>query len=438
MQDLSANKKNKLLQWLFLAVMIMPAFFTFPDNPKRANPQKKDTQLLQANSAEPRWSEIPKRPVAFTSLQSYTDPTLTKKAKKIPAKTQLQIGQLGKNYFKLLDGTFVSNSKNKVIADLILTTTPIDQPVYLIKDTDVLYTPLTTYDNQVYSRLTGNQKVHAQKKATTSWGTYYEISFDGGKTGWIDSGSVTLENPKLESVQALLDQKYRQTDYSIYVKMLDSDFTAGVNPTKKMYSASLAKLPILYWTQKQINAGNASLNDKLVYNELVNEWAGAFKTQGTGFLSKTADNQSYTLLDLINRTAKDSDNVASNLLAYYETNQFSTDYRTQVSQIAGQPWNPIDREASSEMIGRILEALYHEGGAGFNALIGTDYDSERIPAKIPTTVKIAHKIGTADEFNHDAAIVFTSEPYILVIETNSNVDNDELATISQDIYEVMK
>jgi beta-lactamase class C len=42
-------------------------------------------------------------------------------------------------------------------------------------------------------------------------------------------------------------------------------------------------------TQKQINAGNASLGDSLAYNELVNDWQGAFKTEGTGFLPKTPD-----------------------------------------------------------------------------------------------------------------------------------------------------
>ena len=51
---------------------------------------------------------------------------------------------------------------------------------------------------------------------------------------------------------------------------------------------------------------------------------------------------------------------------------------------------------------------------------------------------MAHKIGTADEFNHDAALIFTAEPYILVIETNNDADNEELANISQAIYEVMK
>jgi beta-lactamase class C len=43
-----------------------------------------------------------------------------------------------------------------------------------------------------------NNKVYATKKATTNWGSYYQIVFDGGKTGWINSESATLKNPKLD------------------------------------------------------------------------------------------------------------------------------------------------------------------------------------------------------------------------------------------------
>ena len=42
---------------------------------------------------------------------------------------------------------------------------------------------------------------------------------------------------------------------------------------------------------------------------------------------------------------------------------------------------------------------------------------------------------------HEKTLLFlpcTAEPYILVIETNNDADNEELANISQAIYEVMK
>ncbi|GFH40505.1 serine hydrolase [Lactococcus insecticola] len=446
MQETIKINKINILQWLVLVTMVAPAFFTWPPKTEVVSSQtraKADASQKPPSEIPPKsqtWQAIPKRAVTLTTVKSYADAHLTKVSKQIPARTHLSIKTISASgkAFELTDGTFIKNDKVQVASDVILSTQDINQIIYITKPSDVLYTPFTTYDNQVYSKLTSGQKLVADKIAKTNWGTYYQVSFDGGKTGWISKDSLTEKNPKLDKVQALLNQKYNKSAYSIYVKQLDSTFTAGVNQTEKMYSASLSKLPILYWTQEQINKGNASLSDQLTYNDLVNSWAGAFKPAGTGFLPKTANNQKYSLLDLINRTAKDSDNVGSNMLAYYETGKFSDTYQAAIAEIAGQAWDPDTRLASSEMVGRVLESLYQAGGAGFNALIGTDYDNERIPAQLPKTLKVAHKIGTADEFNHDAAIVFTSEPYILVIETNDNSNNDVLANISKDIYEVMK
>ncbi|GFH42636.1 serine hydrolase [Lactococcus hodotermopsidis] len=438
MQEMIVDKKIKILQWLVFVAMLTPAFFTFPEKTEVVSSQTHVKPIPNNKVEIDAWSEIPKRAVALTELQVYSDENLSKKTGKISSKTKLTISEVSAKNFKLSDGTFIKNDKNQVVSDIILSTEQKKQTIYLTKDVEVLYTPLTTYDNQVYSRLTNGQKYQADKVAKTNWGTYYEVTFEGGKTGWIVSTSATLKNPKLDKVQTLLTQKYNNASYSIYVKQLDSEFTVGINQMQMMYSASLSKLPILYWTQKQINEGNASLDDQLRYDEFVNSWLGAFKTTGTGFLPKTADNKPYSLLDLINRTAKDSDNVSSNIIAYYETGQFSPAYQAEITKIAGQKWDPIERNASSEMTGRVLEALYQVGGAGFNSLIGTDYDDERIPEKLPKNIKVAHKIGTADEFSHDAAIIFASEPYILVIETSNASDNDVLANISKDIYEVMK
>jgi beta-lactamase class C len=97
------------------------------------------------------------------------------KAKKISAKTQLVLSGLEGQSIKLSDGTFVLNNKNEIGSDIVLTTEEINQAFYVIQDADVLYAPLTTLDNQVYSKLIKGDKVYATKKATTNWGTYYQV-----------------------------------------------------------------------------------------------------------------------------------------------------------------------------------------------------------------------------------------------------------------------
>lgn len=439
MHDKIKNKIYFITRWLVFGVMILPAVLPFPNPIKVEGLTRFANMKISAQSpSHGIWSAIPKDAVNVNLVQTYTDFGLTVKGSILPAKTHLKITSVSPTTISLADGTFIANNQKDIISDIVTTTKETSQTLYVIADSEMLYKPLTTFDNEVYKKVTKGEKFKASEIATTNWGTYYGIKLDDGNKAWISADRVTNKNPKLDAVQAMLNQKYNQDNLSIYVKDINSGFTSGVNSSKKMYSASLSKLPILYWAQKQVIEGKASLSDQLVYSELVNSFTGSFKTEGTGLLPKTADNQSYSLLDLINRTAKNSDNVASNIIAYYETHQFSSDFQSDIASISGQSWDPVGREASSEMVGRVLEALYREGGESFNALIGTDFDSQRIPANLPKNVKVAHKIGLADEFNHDAAIVFTDNPYILVIETNNNTSNDVLANISKDVYEVMK
>ncbi len=55
------------------------------------------------------------------------------------------------------------------------------------------------------------------------------------------------------------------------------------------------------------------------YVSEVNDF-GSYKPEGSGSLPKTTDNKN-TQSRLITKTAKESDNVAHNILAYYITNK---------------------------------------------------------------------------------------------------------------------
>ncbi len=423
-----------------LVVAILPTFFAFHSQSTSANSKIKTKIIIKkpANTFKSElYTSIPKHPLSLENINTYKDEKLTEKTGQILAKTQLSITALTGNSFKLSNGSYISANKSQIISDVIQSEQTETTTLYSSKTVNVFYSPFTTYDNQILSTITGNKTLVASQGATTYWGTYYKISFNGGQTGWVSSKDISLENPKLQQVQVLLNKKYNNPNYSIYVKELNSTFTVGVNQNEKMYSASLSKLPILYWTQKRLNNGEATLTDQLLYSSAVNSFSGAYKPAGTGTLPKTADNQNYTLQDIVNRTAKFSDNVGSNMLSFYETNKFDSSFQSAITKIAGTPWNPNTREASSQMVGRVFEALYHEGGASFNALFNTDFDTTKIKAGVPKNIQVAHKIGDADAYNHDAAIVFAPDPYILVVETNGGSDA-VIQQISHDVYGVLQ
>ena len=431
------NLKNKMniAVWLVMIIMLMPAFFIVPQKGQKASLEPKVKSLTQ--SKENYYTNIPSRAVTLTQIVAYKDPAMKQKAGVIPRQKQLEIKSLKENVFELSNHTFVKANPKTIGSDVLLSKEEKKITVYTAKISDVFYSPFTTYDKEVYTKISGGQKLLTNQVAKTNWGTYYEVNFNGGQTGWISKENLNFEDPKMLHAQEILQQKYNDSKYSIYIKQLDNSFTIGVNQDQKMYAASLSKLPILYWTQKRLNEGQATLSDKLQYNTAINTFKGSFEAGGTGVLPTIADNKAYSLSEVITRTAKNSDNVGSNLLAYYETGQFSPDFRTGITKIAGEVWDPVEREASAQMTGRVLEALYNEGGYSFNALFDTQFDDVKIQAGLPKDVRVAHKIGAADAYNHDAAIVFTNKPYILVVETKGGSDKI-ISQISKDVYEVLK
>ena len=106
-----------------------------------------------------------------------------------------------------------------------------------------------------------------------------------------------------------------------------------------------------------------------------------------------------------------------------------------MDKIAKKHWDVEKREASAEMAGNVMEAVYQQNGPIIDALSSTKYDDQRIARDLP--VKVAHKIGDAYDFRHDVAIVYTNSPYVIAIFTDHS-NYDTISNISKDIYEVLK
>ncbi|MFZ4460584.1 serine hydrolase, partial [Enterococcus gallinarum] len=87
---------------------------------------------------------------------------------------------------------------------------------------------------------------------------------------------------RMEKVQQVLNQKYNKSNYSIYVKQLSTQTTAGINADTVMYSASIAKLATLYYVEEKLQDGTISANDTLKYVDAVNSFAKAYDPSGSG------------------------------------------------------------------------------------------------------------------------------------------------------------
>ena len=143
----------------------------------------------------------------------------------------------------------------------------------------------------------------------------------------------------------------------------------------------------------------------------------------------------YSVQDFVVKIAKESDNVGHNILNYYVTHQSDQDFQKTLDRIAKKHWDVEKREASAEMAGNVMEAVYQQNGSIIDALSSKKYHDQRIARDLP--VKVAHKIGDAYDFRHDVAIVYTNSPYVIAIFTDHS-NYDTISNISKDIYEVLK
>ena len=420
--------------------MIFPTFLvTQPlSNPSQVQvPLTADSSYAsQIGTQDHFFVSIPSNPNVYQPIVTYSDPELSQKIGEIKPDTPFTVDQLfvndqGKSVFKLSNKQYVVADQDPIYEDSVLELTEEKKTMWLTSSFTVYDQPLVNGAKSKKTSLTPYSKVEITKTAKTLKGTYLEISGQG----WISKDELSATDNRMEKVQAILNQKYNKDGIAVYVKQVDTGKTAGIYEDQEMYSASIAKLLYLYYTQKEVNESHVDLQTSLKYTKEVNDYPGAYEPEGSGSISKIPDDKDYTVADLINRVAKESDNVAQNILGYYVTHQSDKEFQKVTNKIAGKTWNVETRMASPKMAGNVMEAIYQQNGGIIDALSETRFDDQRISKDIP--VKVAHKIGDAYDFRHDVAIVYTDSPFILAIFTDHS-DYETISAIAKDIYEVLQ
>lgn len=379
---------------------------------------------------------IPQNPNVFQTESIYSDVNLTQVSGQIKPNQDFSITGVAINERKelvyQLDNThYILASKQLLFDDTIVTESTVEQTYWLKQGFTVLSSPISNQAKELKTDLRAYQAITISKIATTAIGDFAYIS----DKGWISLKDLSEKDNRMEAVQALLSSNYSKNNIGIYVKDLTTETEAGINQDKIFYSASIAKLPILYYVQEQLNAGQVALNTTVKYTAESISFNGAYKVSGSGSLSKTPDNKDYTIEELINKTAKESDNVASNLLSYYIANKFDDDFFQVTTAVTGRKWDMVSRETSAQVAGKMMEALYEQNGYVIESLLSTQFDNQRISKDIP--VPVAHKIGDADDVKHDVAIVYAESPFVLSIFTDKS-SYDEITQIANDIYGILK
>ncbi len=425
--------QKKLLVWL------LPVLFGWQVVDSTEIPFKLTAQEeyeLTQTVYDQYFQTIPQNPNVFQTETLYSDLELTDVAGQLQPNQVFSITDVAVNakkelVFQVDNTSYILADTNKLFADVVLTEKLVEQTYWTNKNLTLLSSPIANQAKEVKTDLKSYQAVNVSKIATTPMGDFAYVV----DKGWIAMDELSLLDNRMEAVQQLLIQKYSKDNIGVYVKQLETGQLAGVNQDKAFYSASIAKLPILYYVQERINAGQVDLTTKVKYTVESMSFPGAYVVGGSGSLSKTPDNKEYSVEELINKTAKESDNVASNLLSYYVTHQFNADFYQKTTAITGSKWDMVTRETSAEVAGKMMEALYVQEGYVLESLVSTQFDNQRISKDI--TVPVAHKIGDADDVKHDVAIVYAESPFVLSIFTDKS-SYDEITQIANDVYGILK
>ncbi|HFI0043703.1 TPA: serine hydrolase [Streptococcus suis] len=379
---------------------------------------------------------VPQNPNVFQVENLYSDLELTQVVGQLKPNQAFSITDVTVNskkelVFQIDNASYIVADTHKLFDDAVLAETLVEQTYWTNKNITVLSSPISNQAKEVKTDLQSYQPVNISKIATTPLGDFAYVA----DKGWLDMEDLSATDNRMDAVQEMLNQKYSKDTIGVYVKQLSTGQKVGVNQDKTFYSASIAKLPILYYVQEQINAGQVDLTTKVKYTVESMSFPGAYVVGGSGSLSKTPDNKEYSIEELINKTAKESDNVASNLLSYYVTNQFDDNFYQLTTAVTGRRWDMVTRETSAEVAGNMMEAIYNQNGYILESLLSTQFDNQRISKDI--AVPVAHKIGDADDVKHDVAIVYAESPFVLSIFTDKS-SYDEITQIANDIYGILK
>ena len=376
----------------FLVILLLPIFFKSVQVVSTENPviiPKQEIYSLTHGSYDLYYQDAIESPRFYGETPIYSSEDLIKESGKVNSETKLtvlewRLNSQGIAVFKLSNNQFVAADKRLVYDES--TVNSVVKQVWLKPEFIIYNSPYDqtekTHTLSPYQKIEGDMLVFAEGRE------FLRLK----QGGWISLEDISEEDNRIEKVQELLSSNYQNDHFSIYVKQLSTGKEAGINENQRMYAASIMKLPYLYYVQEKINQGDVQLDTALKYVPEVNEFPGSYKPEGSGSLPKKADNKEYSVKDLITKTAKESDNVAHNILGYYITNKSDETFKQQMTVLSGENWDVTDKLASAKMAGQVMESIYNQNGFVLESLSKTSYDNQRIAKNI--SVSVAHKMQT--------------------------------------------
>ncbi len=360
---------------------------------------------------------------------------------------------------------FKNEKKYKKRRALVVTTTilsiiAIIMAAYLLLNSDdltgasktlgVIYTTGTKSGQSTTSSSAGNGADSTSVDSTANEANSTDSSSESTPSGSnTDSKGVTTKEhgylPKIGTVEksGKMDElKKLITDYTsklpgrygvTYIDLATGEMV-NVNDQVEYIAASTSKLPINVVLFKDIEAGKIKLDDKLVYKQEDLEY-------GTGIIQNSPYGTEYTVRETSKLSIRKSDNCGVNMIIRQVGIE---NVRQYIVGLGGKVYYGKRHRSCPYDMALVAQDLYKHYleneevyGELINNLENTDW-SDRIDAKLPQEIKVAHKIGNQTKTANDVGIVFGKHPYVLSIMTE-DVDFgtacNNIASLSKKIFD---
>lgn len=260
----------------------------------------------------------------------------------------------------------------------------------------------------------------------------------------VDAQSKNIVDNNLQS-QVLSFLSDKDGDYAIFVKDLRPEGKRNVciNCEEVFEAASLYKVFLIAAVFGAVNEGKFDLDTQI--GAKLSHLDQILGGRDFGYEDFDADETiGHTVREALARVAAFSDNYAAILLAEkvgWNSIQVIADSVGATKTIIK---NPI--MTSAEDVGVLFEKLYKgevvtlQSSEQVLDLLSKSQMNNRIPAKLPEGVKIAHKTGELAGVRNDAGIVFLEgNPYVIVMMSKNLRGEDEgvenLAEISKIVFD---
>jgi beta-lactamase class A len=242
---------------------------------------------------------------------------------------------------------------------------------------------------------------------------------------------------------------------------VDQKFYLGLNDTISLHAASTMKVPVMMEVYHQADSGIFEMEDSIIIR---NEFKSIIDNSPYSLdINEDGGERLYSLIgskesirSLVNEMITYSGNLATNLLVEMVNAKNVQKFMESLGAHDILVLRGVEdikayragknNTTTAQDLAKIFQAIYDgqnwtekSRNEMIDILLAQQYNN-KIPAKLPSNVKIAHKTGSITKIDHDCGIVYpkNSVPYVLVVLTRGFENHTEaqecIADISKMIY----